>query len=346
MPQVWGREAGTRFFDLFLQDFAQKLTCDMILVTGAGGFVGTHLLKRLSKAGHPVRALVRSRADFERLRSAASSVCRATITDTSSLKAAMQGVEQVLHLAGTFRESGRGTFEAVHQEGTRRLLEAARQANVQHVVYVSTLGAAPDRIYPFVRSKWLGEGEVRKSGLPFTILRPSLLFGEGDYFLTPLTKLLWVCPYALIPGYERLRCQPLWVGDLVSCLLRTVESGVGKGEVISLAGMEQITYEGVVDLVQKRLGLRRPKLRLPITLAASLTLLLERLLSSPPLRSGILDIWRLGAITDRQSVRKAFGFAPMPISEGVRYLLSSDGPPSRRRDRREQAAAPDRITDR
>ena len=61
----------------------------MILVTGAGGFVGAHLLKRLSKAGHPVRALVRSRADFERLRSAASSVCRATITDTSSLKAAM-----------------------------------------------------------------------------------------------------------------------------------------------------------------------------------------------------------------------------------------------------------------
>ncbi len=318
----------------------------MVLVTGAGGFVGAHLLKRLSTAGYPVRALVGRRSDVERLRPVATSVCRAAITDTSSLRAAMQGVEQVVHLAGTFRENGRETFETAHQEGTRRLLEAARQANVQHVVYVSTLGAAPDRIYPFVRSKWLGEGEVRAGGVLFTILRPSLLFGEGDHFLTPLTRLLRRSPYAFIPGYERLRCQPLWVGDLVSCLVRTVESGTGKGEVIAIAGTEQVTYEGVVDLVQKRLGLSRPKLRLPISLAASLTLLLERVMSSPPLTSGILDIWRLGAITDRHSVRKAYGFSPMPLSEGIRYLLSSEGSPSRRRGRRERAPTPDRTPER
>lgn len=318
----------------------------MILVTGAGGFVGAHLLKRLSSAGCPVQAVVRSRSDVERLRSVASSVCRAVIADASALRAAMQGVEHVVHLAGTFRESARETFEAAHHDGTCRLLEAARQANVRHVVYVSTLGAAPDRIYPFVRSKWLAEGEVRRSGLPFTIIRPSLLFGEGDHFLMPLTRFLRVSPYAFIPGIERLRCQPLWVGDLVSCLVRTVETGVGKGEVIALAGTEQVTYEGVVDLVQKRLGTSRPKLRLPISLAASLTLLLERIFGSPPLTSGILDIWRLGAITDRHSVRKAYGFTPMPISEGVRYLLSSDGPASRHKGRRERAATPDRTTER
>ncbi len=164
--------------------------------------------------------------------------------------------------------------------------------------------------------------------------------------MTPLTRLLRRSPYAFIPGYERLRCQPLWVGDLVSCLVRAVESGTGKGEVIALAGTEQVTYEGVVDLVQKRLGLRRPKLRLPISLAASLTLLLERVMSSPPLTSGILDIWRLGAITDRSSVRKAYGFSPMPLSEGIRYLLSSEGSPSRRRGRRERAATPDRTPER
>ena len=318
----------------------------MILVTGAGGFVGAHLLKRLSTAGRPVRALVRSRFDFERLRSESVPACRLEITDAVSLHAALQGVEQVVHLAGIFRELGRRTFDMAHQESTRRLLQAARGANVKHVIYVSTLGAAPDRIYPYVRSKWLAEGEVRGSGLPFTILRPSLLFGEGDRFLTPLTRLLRMSPYAFIPGYERLRCQPLWVGDLVSCLMRTVESGAGKGEVIPLAGPEQITYEGVIDLIQKRLESNRPKIRLPISLAASLTLLLERLLRVPPLTSGILDIWRLGAITDRHAVRKAYGFTPMPLSEGVRYLLSSDGPPRRRRRRRERAAAPDRTTER
>jgi hypothetical protein len=70
------------------------------------------------------------------------------------------------------------------------------------------------------------------------------------------------------------------------------------------------------------------------------------MLRVPPLTSGILDIWRLGAITDRHAVRKAYGFTPMPLSEGIRYLLSSDEPPSRRRGRRQRAAAPDRTPDR
>ncbi|MDE2483662.1 MAG: NAD(P)H-binding protein [candidate division NC10 bacterium] len=314
----------------------------MILVTGAGGFVGVHLLKRLSALGLPVRALIRSDADVGRLRRVARSLCRSAIADAASLKRAMQGVEQVIHLAGIFRESWKETFETAHQDGTRRLMEAAREAKVRHVVYVSTLGAAPDRIYPFVRSKWLGEGEVRSSGLPFTILRPSLLFGEGDHFLMPLSRLLRSSPYAIIPGCEPLRCQPLWVGDLVSCLVKTVESGVGKGEAIALAGPAQISYEGVVDLVQRELGSRRPKMLLPLSLAATLTLLLERVMGSPPLTTGVLDIWRLGAITSRDTVQKAYGFTPMPLSEGARYLLSSNGPPGRRGGRKERTMTPNR----
>ncbi|MGH7429580.1 MAG: NAD(P)H-binding protein, partial [Candidatus Methylomirabilaceae bacterium] len=307
---------------------------------------GAHLVKRLTTIGRPVRALVRTRRDAARLRRLEVPVCCADTTDTGLLADGLSGVTQVVHLGGIFRESSRETFEAAHRDGTRRLLEAARRAGVQHFVYVSTLGAAPDRIYPFVRSKWLGEGEVRGGRVPFTILRPSLLFGEGDHLLAPLMKLLSVSPYAFIPGKERLRCQPLWVGDLVTCLTRALDIGVAKGEVISLAGPEQATYEGVVDLVQKRLGISRPKFCLPISLAASLTLILERVLTSPPLTSGILDMWRLGAITDRHSIRKAYGFTPMPLSEGVRYLLPSGGPPGRRKRRREPAATRDPAAER
>ncbi|HLE04223.1 MAG TPA: NAD-dependent epimerase/dehydratase family protein, partial [Anaerolineales bacterium] len=101
----------------------------MILVTGAGGFVGSNLLKRLSAAGQPVRALVRSRSDLERLRSASVAACRLELTDTVSLQAALERVEQVVHLAGTFCELGRGTFDVAHQNGTRRLLQAAKGAN-------------------------------------------------------------------------------------------------------------------------------------------------------------------------------------------------------------------------
>src|SRR5574337_972238 len=138
----------------------------MILVTGAGGFVGAHLLKRLSALDIPCRALVRRGANAGRMPGVAGLLRRSTGIDVAALKNAMQDVEQVIHLAGIFRESCRETFETAHHDGTRRVMEAARAAKVRHVVYVSALGAAPDRIYPFIRSKWLGEEEVRKSGLP------------------------------------------------------------------------------------------------------------------------------------------------------------------------------------
>ncbi|HWQ69352.1 MAG TPA: NAD(P)H-binding protein [Patescibacteria group bacterium] len=314
----------------------------MILVTGAEGFVGVQLLKRLSVLGFPVRTLIRSGTNGGCLRRMAGLLCRPAIADTASLKSAMQGVEQVIHLAGIFRESWKETFETAHDEATGRIMQAAREAKVRHVVYVSTLGAAPDRIYPFVRSKWLGEEEVRNSGLSFTILRPSLVFGEGDHFLTPLKRLLEWSPYAFIPGYEPLRCQPLWVGDLVSCLVKSVEGGATKGETIALAGPEQVTFEGVVDLVQGELRAGRPKVLLPLPLAATATLLLERVMGSPPLMTGVLDLWRLGAVTSLDAVQKAYGFAPMPLSEGVHYLLSSHGSLPKRRGRRERMVTSNR----
>lgn len=304
----------------------------MILVTGAGGFVGAHLLRRLSALDVPVRRLIRSGANGGRLRRVAGLISRAAITDTASLKSAMQGVEQVIHLSGIFRESRKETFETAHHEGTGRLMQAAREAKVRHVVYVSTLGAAPDRVYPFVRSKWLGEEEVRKSGVPFTILRPSLVFGEGDHFLTPLKRVLESSPYAFIPGHEPLKSQPLWVGDLVSCLVKTVEGRAAKGETIALAGPEQVTFEEVIDLVQRELRAGRPKMVVSLPLAATLTLLLERVMGSPPLTTGILDLWRLGAVTSLDAVQKAYHFTPMPLSEGVRYLLSSHGSSPKRRN--------------
>ncbi len=315
----------------------------MILVTGAGGFVGVHLVKRLSALGLPVRTLVRSSTNGGRLRRVAGTLCQSAITDTASLKSAMQGVEQVIHLAGIFREGWKETFETAHHEGTSRLMQAAREAKVRHVVYVSALGAVPDRVYPFVRSKWLGEEEVRESGLPFTILRPSLVFGEGDHFLAPLKRSLESSPYVFIPGYEPLRCQPLWVGDLVSCLVNTVDGGVAKGETVALAGPEQVTFEGVVDLVQRELRDGRPKILLPLPLAATATLVLERVMGAPPLTTGVLDMWRLGATTSLNAVQNAYGFTPMPLSEGVRYLLSSPGPPPKRKSRRERMLTPNRL---
>lgn len=314
----------------------------MILVTGAGGFVGVHLLRRLSALGLPFRTLVRSGTNGGRLRRVAEILRQSASSDAASLRSAMRGVEQVIHLAGIFREGWKETFETAHHDGTNRLMQAAREAKVRHVVYVSVLGAAPDRIYPFVRSKWLGEEEVCNSGLPFTILRPSLLFGEGDHFLTPLKRLLESSPYAFLPGYEALRCQPLWVGDLVSCLVKAVDSSAAKGETIALAGPEQVTFEGVVDLVQQELQGGRPKILLPLPLAATATLVLERVMCMPPLTTGVLDIWRLGATTALNSVQRAYGFAPMPLSEGVRYLLSSHGPPPKRKSRRERMLTPNR----
>ena len=120
------------------------------------------------------------------------------VVEGTGLDEGMQGCDAVIHLVGIIVEKGTNTFERVHHLGTRNVVEAAKRTGIKRFVQMSALGVRADGVAPYQTTKWKGEEEVRQSGIPFCILRPSLIFGEGDGFVTQMMATMRSAP--LLPS--------------------------------------------------------------------------------------------------------------------------------------------------
>ncbi len=297
----------------------------MILVTGANGFVGSHLVPRLVReCGQPVAALARPGADTRRLEALGVTVRRGNVTDFASLQAALQGVETVFHLVAVPISRGRQTFQAVNVEGTRNVAAAAQKARVKRLVQLSALGASDEPRYPYTYSKWLGEQAVREAGVPFTIFRPSVMFGEGDGFFAAFAGLSSFVPFIFpSPGHGDVRFQPLWVEDLVTAAIKCLNQTNTIGETIELGGPEHLSYDQMLQAVLAARGKKRKIVHVPLPLMR-IPVLLFSLLPYPPVDSGQLDLLNVRNTTDLDAVERWFGFKPKPLREGLDYLKHFD----------------------
>lgn len=300
----------------------------MILVSGATGFVGRHLVRELVARGKRVRCLVRRTSNLAVLEGLEAEICYGDVLDPDSLREACSGAEAVIHLVAVIRERKGATFEKVNYEGTRNLVEAAKGAGVGRFLYISNLGTSANPDFPFLYSKWQAEEEVRGSGLDYTILRFSLMFGEGDGFILPLARLVTKLPLVpvkipLVPiiGPGKTRFQLISVADAVSCIALALEDERTIGETILLGGPEHLTYEEIVDLLIEVLKLRRLKVHVPLVLMRPPVWLMERLLPHPLVTSAELAMLEVDNITELDAVERYFGFKPTPLGEGLGYLL-------------------------
>lgn len=305
----------------------------MVLVTGATGFVGRHVVRELRERGAGVRCLVRSQDKAEKLLPAGVELVQGDVTHPVSLREACKGVRQVIHLVAIIREKGPRTFRAVNVQGTQNVVDAAKNAGVEHFIHMSALGAAPDPRYRYAYSKWCGEEAVRRSGLPYTILRPSVIFGEGFGFVDRLVQAVRMAPgLAPVPGRGDVRFQPIWVGDVARCLGKIWEEGSPHyGKVYEIGGPEYLTYVEMLDAVLAVLGRRARKVHIPLWLLRAVVPVLERILPDPPVTSGELAQLDFDNVTDLDGVERQFGFVPRRLADGLDYLRRPCYDMSRRR---------------
>ncbi len=288
----------------------------MILVTGGSGFIGPRLVARLGEGGRVVRALARGqrRADLP----AGVETATGNVVSGEGLPEAMAGVERVVHLVAIIREGRGQTFDGVIRRGTERVVEAALAAGVQKLVYVSAIGARDDPTYPYLVAKWRAEQAVINSGLNYAILRPSIIFGVGDEFINALAGLARR-PVVPIAGDGRSKFQPLWVEDLVSCIVASLDGGAHDREIVEVGGPEQFTYEELVDEVMRELGVSRRKVHVPLALMKPLAAVMG-VLPRPPVTVEQLKMLALDNVTEPDAVQKAFGFPPRRLADGIGYV--------------------------
>ncbi|PSP77321.1 complex I NDUFA9 subunit family protein [Halobacteriales archaeon QS_1_68_20] len=239
-----------------------------VLVTGGTGFVGTALCRELAERGHEVTALSRS-ADGTTVPEGVEPY-RGDVTDYESIEGAFEGQDAVVNLVALsplFQpKSGENEHFRIHLGGTENAVRAAEEHGVERFVQQSALGADPDGPTHYLRSKGDAEAVVRDSALDWTILRPSIIFGEAAE-IVDFTKLL-TTPYVTgLPNGGRIPFQPIWLDDFDSIVAETLDDDAHVGEVYELGGPEVLTLADITRLIYRAEGKSVSILPIPLALA-------------------------------------------------------------------------------
>lgn len=284
-----------------------------IAVVGATGFVGSHLVPHLISGGHEVIAVSR---DGRRLPGWTDGVeTRQADVTGAGLDEALAGADGVVHLVAIPRQARGRTFEDVNVRGTERVVEAAERAGIGRFVHLSAMGVVDDPSLGYLTSKWRGEQAVRGSSLDWVVLRPSLLFGEGDGFFNLVkTTLRWWSPgFVVIPGKGDTRFQPLSVDDLAIGVEKSLTDADRSGSVHELGGPQWMTYREIVDAVMAATGMKRLKLPMPTPLISALTAVTDRVLPIFPVSHDQVGSMRRPNSTDLDAFERTFGVEPRPL---------------------------------
>jgi len=288
----------------------------LVLITGATGFVGSHLTSELLRQGHRVRVIVRDPRAFS-LQGA--EVVKGDVTVPQSLANSCSGVDTVVHLVAVIRERGRETFREINYQGTVNILNASKNAGVKRFIYLSALGATDNPAYKYARSKWEAEEAVKSSGLNRIIIRPSLIYGKGFGFFNRMVQALRISPpfMAPVPGTGSALFQPIAVEDVINCILRAIEDdGFGQG-VYEVGGPHHVSYAAMVDTLLGVLGQRRVRVPVPLALMKIVAPLMGLVLRDPPVTPVELKQLELNNVTDKDAVSKNFGFKPRDLKQGL-----------------------------
>ena len=254
-----------------------------IAITGGTGFVGGHLAEALAAGGHEAVVLARGvdRRPWaqEVLQLSGVSFIQVGLSDEAGLTRAFKGCDAVAHCAGINREIGPQTYGLIHVQGTANVVRAAQEAAVPRLAFLSFLRARPDCGSAYHQSKWAAEEIVRASACDWTVLKPGMMFGQGDHMLDHLSHALFTFPVFL--GIGRRRVRPLAVEDLVVVLMASLVDGRLGHQTVGLVGPTELGFDDAARLVAGALGIRRPIVRIPIAFHYLLARAAERLMTVP-----------------------------------------------------------------
>jgi uncharacterized protein YbjT (DUF2867 family) len=294
----------------------------MILVTGGTGFIGQALIRHLVDQGYAVRTLIRPSPSSPNLpHGVAVDIAVSSLNDERGLRAAMVGVDVIYHLASGEWRGPRASLMDIDIQGTRAVVEAAEDAGVQRIFFLSHLGADRASAYPVLKAKGIAEEFIRRSQLAYTILRTAIVYGPNDSFTTGLARILGAFPlFFLMPGNGRIVLQPLWVEDLVTCLTWALDDPETLNKVVDIGGPEYLAIQQIVHLVMDETGLKRTILHLPYPYVRGLTVLLESMIPNLPTSVYWLDYMAVNRTTALDTMPRTFNLMPARMSQRLAYL--------------------------
>jgi uncharacterized protein YbjT (DUF2867 family) len=290
------------------------------LVAGGTGFLGSAILQRLLQGGQPVAVLSRNPVGLP----PGVQGRRGDVRDQTQLNQALVGIETLV-IAVQFPNAPvenprRGlTYLKIDGEGTERLVRAAQQAGVKRLIYLSGAGAGEGRSEPWFQAKEVAERAVRTSGIPFTIIRPSWVYGPRDKSLNKFVQFARLLPFVPVIGNGQTRVQPVFVGDVAEAVAQALERPAAVSQTYGIGGPATLTMDEIVRTMLRVMGKRKPLLHSPTWLMKLVTAPLT-LLPTPPLSPAAVDFVVQEAPVDNGPLLRDLGLRLTPLEEGLAYL--------------------------
>lgn len=295
----------------------------MILLTGATGFVGSHILKRLIDQHIKVRCIVRSISNARILDSKGIDVHKGDVTDMASLNGSCKGVDTVIHLVGIIREGKGITFEKVHYQGTANILEESKKSGVRKFIHMSALGTRVDAVSRYHKTKWQAEEVVKNSGIDYTIFRPSIICGPEDEFVNMFAKMMRRSPVIPVIGSGNHKMQPIYVEDVVSSFLKTVDNDKTIGKIYELGGPDALTFNDILKTIADVIGRNIMLLHIPTGIMRPVAWLMEQTLHSPHVTREQLIMLNEENTCNISAMREDLGIHPKNFQDTIStYLLN------------------------
>ena len=295
-----------------------------VFVTGGTGFVGRAVVQALRAAGCGVRLLVRRGSERDLQGLGAIERIEGDVMSRQSLEQAIAGCDAAIHLVGIIREqpSAGITFERVHTQGTLNVLAAAEAVGARRYVHMSALGTRAGARSRYHQTKWAAEEAVRASRLPWTIFRPSIIYGRGDGFVTQLARMIERLPIVPVIGTGRQRLQPVPVAHVAEGFVRALSLDTSVKHTYDVGGPEPVTMVDLVDRVARAMGRRRPlKANVPLGLVRTVTRVLYRFPDYPLTPDQLLMLEEENTC-EPGPFYEAFGLVPVPLDTGLAAMLA------------------------
>lgn len=308
----------------------------MILITGANGNLGRRLIAQLG-AEVPIRAVVRSEQAARTIAPdrAANNDGAANLDvrvldylDQEAMSEAAQGCSHLVHLVGIIKESATSTFEAAHEATTRVVVEAARRARLNGVVYMSILGSRPDAANACLASKGRAEDILRQGEIPALIIRVPMVLGEGDY----ASRALYFRARSRIAFQFRAASleQPIYAGDVLAAILTGLNLNSAATECsgsFDLAGPESLSRADLTQRAAEVMGVPAPLvISLPLGLGMLAAALLEKLGDRPPVTRAMLGVLNHDDRIDPGPAARSLGISLTPLKQMLRSCLVESPP--------------------
>jgi NADH dehydrogenase len=244
------------------------------------------------------------------------------VRDATALRSSLNGCGAVVHLAAIAIEKKGETYTDSNTAATERLISAARAESVHRMIFMSQNGADSNSPHPFLHSKGVAQNSVKTSGLKWTILRPSVIFGPEDQFVNVLGRLIRLTPKVFpLPGGGTARFQPIAVDDVARVVRLSLEKKDTVNQTYDLGGAVPLTLREMTERILTAMGTTRTLIPVPVRVLRPLVALAQKLLPNPPVTSSLLDLLALDNTVAHNALTEHFKVVPIPFAaDELQYL--------------------------